>query len=267
MTKSIGSRLAIAAASGRLNVTHNESQWSIYSRIYDIYYGDYDHDINYLRERWQKSWRAILEVGAGTGRLIDFFIEQGVTSYLGVDTSPEMLSIALAKSLPSGFSLSEMDILTGQLDKRFDFIMYPFNTANYILQPVELVAHLRKCRQCLCGSGHMLLDLYVPFALTRKEAGADYRLREKTTKNGVDYALYDRRHYESDSQMEDRHHKSVRSRLGKVQEEMCFRTRRRYYAPDEVRALARAAGLEAIDIRSYGDISVEGFYLTLVRNQ
>jgi SAM-dependent methyltransferase len=243
-------------------MVENPSEWQLYSRIYDIYYGTYHADMDYLKSAWEPGWLSVLEIGAGTGRLVPFFLKQGVRKYVGLDTSAEMLDIASKRSLPPEFSLIDADLLQMNPEPEYDLILYAFNTANYILDALHFEKHLSICASLLRPEGRIFIDLYIPFALRRSENGA-YGLRERAVNNGSVYELYDRRFYDPQPKIEERHHKSIEVQGGRVCAEIAFKTWRRYYPLDEIEALARKAGLRVYSAEEYGEKYVEGMYVML----
>src|SRR4030095_7790329 len=157
---------------GGSGMGENASEWRLYSQIYDIYYGSYKADMEYLERAWQPGWRSVMEIGAGTGRLLPFFQKQGVCKYLGLDTCRQMLDIAARKNLPPEFRLIDADQSQMNLGQEYDLILYAFNTANYILDAPSFERHLSVCASAMRPDGRVFLDLYIPFAFSRRENGA-----------------------------------------------------------------------------------------------
>jgi SAM-dependent methyltransferase len=240
----------------------NPSEWHVYSQIYDIYYGNYQADIEYLRRVWQPGWRSVLEVGAGTGRLIPFFQKQNVLRYIGLDTCTQMLDLANKKGFPSGFSLIDADLSDIYPEQEYDFIPYTFNTANYILDAPSFEKHLGICASALRPDGRVFLDLFIPFALRRNDDEA-YGQKLSVVDNGSVYQLCDRRFYDPSSRIEVRHHTSLEVQRDRVCAEVNFKTWRRYYPLDEIEAIAQNAGMQVLSAEEYGEIYAEGIYIML----
>lgn len=247
---------------GGSRMVKNPSQWYLYSQIYDIYYGNYQADIEYLRRIWQPGWRSVLEVGAGTGRLLPFFQKQGVCNYVGLDTCQQMLDAAYKKRLLQEFRLINADLSQMCPEREYDLILYAFNTANYILDAPSIEKHLSTCASALRPDGQVFLDLYIPFALRRSDNGA-YGLRERVVKDGSVYELYDRRFYDPQPRIEERRHTSLKVQGGRVCAEVTFKTWRRYYPLDEIEAIAQKAGMRVHTAEEYGESFVEGMYVML----
>jgi SAM-dependent methyltransferase len=240
-----------------------ESDWATYSRIYDDYYGAYRDDVEYLTSRWQPNWRSVVEVGAGTGRLIPFFKRQEVSRYVGLDTCPEMLEIASGKATPDGYQLVEGDLLDHDLIGKFDLFVYAFNTANYVLKAAELERHLRICSGHLREGGSVFFDLYVPFAISRGEDDSKYRMRERRQSAGRVLELCDRRAYDPVTRVERRNQNSCEMEGSVLRAEFNIETWRRYYSPEEIQRLASDAGLGRAHVEEYGTGYVEGYYIFL----
>jgi SAM-dependent methyltransferase len=241
----------------------NKSDWGTYSKIYDTYYGGYKHDIEYLTSYWKPTWHSVMEIGAGTGRLIPFFKAQNVSRYVGSDICPEMLEIAFEKVKLNGYQLTHADLLTYDLNERFDLFVYAFNTANYILDTEHLQRHLQICSTYLRNGGNVFLDLYVPFAITKSEDSSTYRLREKVQIAARIFELHDRRTYDSTSRIEERQQKSLEIVDGVLQAELNFQTWRRYYPHEEIERMAANAGLRITHMEEYGTSHVEGCYIII----
>jgi SAM-dependent methyltransferase len=240
----------------------NPSEWDLYSRIYDTYYGEYHADIEYLRRIWRRNWHSVLEVGAGTGRLLPFFQEQDVCQYVGLDNCKQMLDAAFKKAPPSEFKLINADLLQLDPGQGYDLILYAFNTANYILDAQGFEKHLGACACALRSGGRVFLDLYIPFALRTGDNDA-YGLRARVINNGSIYELYDRRYYDHQLRIEERHHISRELQGGCLYAEIPFKTWRRYYSLDEVRAIAQKVGMRVDTAEQYGEKYIEGMYVTI----
>jgi SAM-dependent methyltransferase len=241
----------------------NKSDWRTYSKIYDAYYGAYRHDIEYLTSCWKPTWHSVMEIGAGTGRLIPFFKSQNVSKYVGIDICPEMLEIAFEKIKLNGYQLIQADLLTHDLDGWFDLFVYAFNTANYLLDSEQLQKHLQICSAHLRNGGNVFLDLYAPFAITKSEDSSTYRLREKVQIADRVLELHDRRTYDPASRIEERQQKSLEMLDGVLQAELHFQTWRRYYLPEEIERMTANAGLRLTHIEEYGISYVEGCYMII----
>lgn len=240
----------------------NPSEWDLYSQIYDTYYGEYEADIEYLRRIWRQNWRSVLEVGAGTGRLLPFFQEQDVRQYVGLDNCKRMLDVACKKAHPSEFKLVNADLLQMDPGQGYDLILYAFNTANYMLDAQGFKKHLSVCAGALRPGGRIFLDLYIPFALRPGDDEA-YGLRARVINNGSIYELYDQRFYDHELRIEERHHKSREIQNGGLYAEIAFKTWRRYYSLDEVQAIAQRIGMRVDTAEQYGEKHVEGMYVTI----
>jgi SAM-dependent methyltransferase len=240
----------------------NLSEWDSYSQIYDTYYGEYQADIEYLQRIWRQNWHSVLEVGAGTGRLLPFFQKQDVRKYVGLDNCKRMLNAACKKVPSPEYKLINADLLQIEPVREYDLILYAFNTANYILDAPSFENHLNACACSLRSGGRIFLDLYIPFAL-RQNDSESYGLRARVVENGSIYELYDQRFYDHQLRVEERHHTSREWQSGRLSVEIAFKTWRRYYSLDEIQTLAHKAGMRVHTVEQYGESHVEGMYVTL----
>lgn len=245
----------------------DKSEWNLYSRVYDIYYGSYDIDIAHLDERWKEKWASVLEVGCGSGRLLPFFSEKGVSCYFGFDTCPEMLSISLKRIKSEDYFLCLGDFLHAGVQKKFDLIVYAFNTINYLLAPDQVVQHLKLCANNLNADGFVFIDALVPFAVSKLEDGTRDVLRKSAPNSEHSYELWDRRTFDPVSQIEERHMRSLRICNGEVDSTLFFKTWRRYHSVEEIEAYAGAAGLRLERAEPYYDSDhLDGHFVWLKRD-
>jgi SAM-dependent methyltransferase len=240
----------------------NPSEWPFYSQIYDTYYGKYVADMEYLQRIWQQNWHSVLEIGVGTGRLLPFFQKQDVCKYVGLDNCEHMLDEAFKKSHPAGFELINADLLQLDLAQEYDLILYAFNTANYILDAQSFEKHMKICSRALRPGGRIFLDLYIPFALRPGDHGV-CGLRERVINNGSIYELYDRRFYDRQLRIEERHHTSRELQDGCLYAEIAFKTWRRYYSLGEIQTIAQMVGMRVDTVEQYGKNHIEGMYVTI----
>ncbi len=138
-----------------------------YSEFYDVYVGDRQIDLPLYKRYAANSGTSILEIGAGSGRLTIPLANEGY-DVVAVDISPSMLAILkekLAKQsvdVKSRIRVVEADVCNLDLGQKFDLIMVPFYTFNYMLTPQIQRRALSRIRSHLNQSGHLILDVFNP---------------------------------------------------------------------------------------------------------
>lgn len=241
----------------------NNSEWNIYATIYDDFYMDRVEDLHYLSNLWKPTWNAVLEIGAGSGRMIPFFEKQGVTCYSGVDTSSVMLELAAQKGLPEGFELIHGNLLEQTLNTEYDLIIYSFHTANYIFANFE--QQLALCANNLREGGIVFLDILLPLRHFGGEEACQFQVRKRRVLGDIVVELWGERLFDHATNFEQRHHTFKKLVNGQIETEFHFKTERRFYAIPEIEKLAASAGLKVDIAEEYGTGHVVGYYVVLTR--
>jgi SAM-dependent methyltransferase len=108
----------------------------------------------------------ILELGAGTGRVLIAFAEAGY-EIVGVEVSAAMLEMASEKiaKMPSAAArirLVEADMKNFALQQTFSLIMIPARAFHFLLTTVDQRLALNCIRRHLVPGGHLVVDLFDP---------------------------------------------------------------------------------------------------------
>ena len=138
--------------------------YSDFASVYDTFmdnvpYREWCEQLVRILKSYQISDGILLELGCGTGTLTELLSEKGY-DMIGVDSSQEMLNIAMEKKAQSGH-----DILYLQQDMR-EFELYGTVAAavsvcdslNYLLTEEDLLATFRLVNNYLDPSGLFLFD-------------------------------------------------------------------------------------------------------------
>ncbi len=144
------------------------------SRLYTVQAGLYDElysqIFNYGHEfhrycRWLRRYRArhILEVGCGSGRLLQFFVKDGF-QIEGLDLSAPLLDIAKTRvDIP----LHHQDMRSIKLCKKFDAVLVTGRSFTYMTTNDDVLSALRSLRRLLGKGGILLFDnFYAPLILS-----------------------------------------------------------------------------------------------------
>jgi SAM-dependent methyltransferase len=76
--------------------------YAVWAAAYDTFENPLVFMTTVAMDAWNGavSGKRVLELGCGTGRIAPWFLDRGVTAYVGVDESRAMLSQARERSLP-----------------------------------------------------------------------------------------------------------------------------------------------------------------------
>lgn len=148
------------------------------SQIYDKRWGFFANSyFRLVKELFRESFfrpRRILDVACGTGVLALKLAQEGFF-VVGIDSSPEMISLAQAKVKP-GLSLSfeVQDMKELKVEEPFDFIFCTFDSINYLLSESEIAHFLLRVNSALKWNGFFMFDS-VTEVLCNKHYGERWR--------------------------------------------------------------------------------------------
>src|SRR5690554_4147695 len=96
--------------------------------LYDLQYAAYRDDVPFYTRLAHDQGGAVLELGAGTGRITEALLDAG-HEVVAVDASAAMLERARDRLGPrAGLTLMQADMREVRLGREFDLVMAPFNT-------------------------------------------------------------------------------------------------------------------------------------------
>lgn len=141
---------------------NSEHTYRKFAGYYDSYTKGFREDLKLYRSFCHKSDN-ILEVGCGTGRILEYLMNAGY-KVTGVDISEEMLDIArqrLSFFLESGtLKLKKHNLADRLLPELFNKVLITFYTFNYVLDRSE--AFLKNTYLSMANGGSILMDLFYP---------------------------------------------------------------------------------------------------------
>ena len=129
-----------------------------FARVYDAVMDDPRPKIARLLalvERYHPSAASLLELGCGTGTMLDGLASVGRLT--GIDRSPEMLASAASK-IPAA-RLIEADITTFDLGERFDVVICVFDTLNHVTSFAGWEALFERVHAHLTNRGLFIFDV------------------------------------------------------------------------------------------------------------
>lgn len=134
------------------------------ARFYDtIYHRVRDSvDIDYFLDEIKKAHGAVLEAGAGTGRLFTTALGRGEDIW-AIDISPSMLSILLDK-LPEDqkHRVSRQNIVDFSLDRKFTLVLAPFRVMMHLADKEDQLRAINNVYEHLEPGGRFIFDVFIP---------------------------------------------------------------------------------------------------------
>jgi len=131
-----------------------------YDFIYDRIRSGTDHA--FFMDKMKETQGPVLEVGTGTGRFFTEALESGVDIY-GIDISRSMLDVLKTKiATEQHHRISQQDVTSFELDKKFSLVIAPFRVFSHILKPDDQLCALNNIYKHLVPGGRFIFDLFVP---------------------------------------------------------------------------------------------------------
>ena len=112
--------------------------------------------------------RSVLELGCGTGRIVEYLSAEGYRA-VGIDNSPDML---LYQRTRRQSPVAEMDMgALGFTRQSFDAALIAHNTLNLLGEKQAIVCCLQEVRNVLVRDGMLVAQLFAVTAELREQAG------------------------------------------------------------------------------------------------
>jgi len=159
------------------------------AKYYDVWYEDFNEDIEFYHTLAKRTGGPILELMCGTGRVMIPLADLGF-EITGVDRSPAMLDVLSAKlDLIGGPVERNIDVIQGDIrsfktKKRFRFAFIPFNSLLHLLNRKDMEAALKNIHAHLVPGGLLSLSVFNP-RLDRPENLVRHRGTKITSKGEV----------------------------------------------------------------------------------
>ena len=141
---------------------------TLYDRIapfYDPWSRSVTEDVGFYVEQALASGGPVVELAVGTGRIAVPIARAGV-SVIGIDTSPEMLTMAREAADSAGVG-SLLDLRVGDLreppvNERVALVICPFRSLLHMETESEKLRALRAARSLLEPDGRFVFDVFAP---------------------------------------------------------------------------------------------------------
>lgn len=124
-------------------------------------------DLEFFLAAAQNYGGPVLEVGCGTGRIVFLLAKHGFTVH-GFDRSLSRLRkaeetlLSLPREIQDRVSLSQDDMRSLSLGKKFQTILVAFRTFQHLLTVDDQLAALRCFRSHIKPGGYLILDIFNP---------------------------------------------------------------------------------------------------------
>ncbi|WP_425146259.1 class I SAM-dependent methyltransferase [Deinococcus sp.] len=134
-----------------------------FADLYDHQYDLYRDDLHFYGQLAERAGGAVLEIGAGTGRVTAHLTRRGA-QVTGLEPSGRMIEYAQARAQREGLSLDivQGDVRTFALDRQFALCIAPFNALMHLYTPNEQLEALGNIWRHLEPGGQFVFDLSVP---------------------------------------------------------------------------------------------------------
>ncbi len=147
--------------------------------LYEAAFADRTEDVAYFCEISASAGDAVLEYGAGAGRVTLPLLERGLRVF-AVEKSEPMhtrLSALVGKLSEEAQARAHLilgDMTTVSLSQKFPLVLATFNVIAHLQTHRELAAFFRRAKQHLAPQGRLVFDTLLPHA---DEVHADPRIR------------------------------------------------------------------------------------------
>jgi len=243
-----------------------DDEYQLYSQIYPLFYSEHV-DRNFFDRVWQPTWKNIMEVGVGQGRLIPHFLSYDIEHFVGLDISEAML-----EKIPTAYLENPRchclhhDFLEFESPRKFDLITYTYNTFNYMLTLEDAHRHLTHCRNLLSKDGVVYFDMTFPPCLRN---GTTSQTKSHVQEGGRQYQLKTQHSYDIKGNLEHRLFTCNIIDDGRPVQELEWGSYRRYYTVEDMISIGRALGFAPVHLEMYlaeDSTYYDGYFLLLKQN-
>jgi len=141
------------------------NDYTPFAELYDLFYDDFEEDLEMYRGFAERTGGPILEVGSGTGRVALALAAEGHT-IVGLELAEALRAVAQHKAdraqLTDRVQFSAGDMRRFKLDQHFGLIIVPLNTFLHNLTLDDQLATLACCKKHLRPGGLLVLDCFNP---------------------------------------------------------------------------------------------------------
>ena len=163
------------------------AQYTVLAVSYDALLGDQflvqlERVLERLVQRYGLQFNSAADIACGTGAFVRYLCQRGVPAVYGVDRSPAMLRVALARNRGNQARFFCQEFATLQLPRPVDLITCNFDSLNYLLTSGDLRHAFRRFHANLVPGGHAIFDMVTdrpwwqgPWPFTERITGPNFR--------------------------------------------------------------------------------------------
>ncbi len=212
-----------------------------YAESHEVYLGGFAQDVPIYLDLAAKYGSPILEVGCGTGRVIQRLVKAG-HEVQGIDSHRPSLELARERlrTWRERAHVADHDLRHTPLSVRFRAALVTLHAFNAFIEIEEQRLFLRNLRRSLADGAIVALDCFYPLALARPELAGEWREIERTH-GGRSVVVRDRR--EMLTPLLERRTQVFRLDGGPETE---WVSHRRHVTPGQLAALLEEAGFEEV---------------------
>ncbi|HTP07430.1 MAG TPA: class I SAM-dependent methyltransferase [Anaerolineae bacterium] len=141
------------------------NDYTPFAELYDLFYDDFEEDLEMYRGFAERTGGPILEIGSGTGRVALALAAEGHT-IVSLELSDAMRAVAQRKAaeleLTDRVTFIVGDMRRFKIDQHFGLIIVPLNTFLHNLTLDDQLATLACCKKHLRPGGLLVLDCFNP---------------------------------------------------------------------------------------------------------
>ena len=137
--------------------------YAVLARYYDALHRELTDDVPLVLALATQAEGDILELGCGTGRLMQPLLSAGF-AVTGVDNSAEMLAIARSNANNRLATLIQANMTSFEVSNTFSLIIISYNTLMHLNQ-TQVAATFKQVKQHLAPNGRLFIDVENPFAV------------------------------------------------------------------------------------------------------
>lgn len=152
--------------------------------LYDLEHDAFDDDVSFFANLIQEG--PVLEVGCGTGRIVDRLVRGGLEVH-GIDTSEAML--AGARTRLAGLADAHVHQMSAEeitLPRRFQSAIWPLNVLWHLPDQAAQMRALKQVRACMLSGGLLVIDLTNPLTITNGGGTDAVQLRFRSNDLGTE---------------------------------------------------------------------------------
>lgn len=233
---------------------------ALYERplYYDHAYQRHNHDLQFYVALARQTRGAVLELGAGTGRVTLALARAGIP-VVGLDQSRDMLAqarVRIAREPRAVQDLIELhagDLRRARLRRRFVLVIAPFNLFMHLYTREDLERGLATVKAHLAARGNFAFDVLVPdLGALRRDPARVYRCRPVFDPTDGKHHAYGET-YAYDAIQQVQRVRMLFQRLDRPEIERTTPLSLRCYFPEELSALLHYNGFSVT--ARYGDFA------------